>query len=366
MMPFVATAVVLALSVAGALAGDLLGTMDVWQRTGGNEQSFQLDEGVLSFSSAGDEPAALLTKGDYENFDLEFEFKLARWCESGLYIHAPRNGAFQAGLEIELTDITRGCTPFTTGALFRLLAPQKAWAGAHDVWHPCKVRMDWPRLVLHVDGELMQNVDLSQHEQLRHSLRRGAIGFQHLGGRTQIRNLRLDPLPDSEGGVALFNGTDLTGWSVLKGEATFEVRDGLLVARDGYGYLKCETICQDFDLRLYLRTSPAANGGIFFRWKPGSKDDRGNEIQILDLADAHMITGSVYGIERGSDAALTPGQWTLLQISVHGNRAVTHVNGVKSAETDALTTIRPGHIVIQMHRDDSTIEFKDLVLVSAD
>ena len=58
--------------------------------------------------------------------------------------------------------------------------------------------------------------------------------------------------------------------------------------------------------------------------------------------------------------------WTLLQVSVHGKRAVTHVNGLESAKTDALTRIRPGHIVIQMHRDDSTIEFRDLVLVSAD
>jgi len=356
----------LVVSVADAPPLDLLERMDLWEQVGGNDQSFQLDAGVLSFARAGDEPAALLTKRDYENFELAFEFRLERWCEPGLYIHAPRNGAFQAGLEIELTDITRGCTPFSTGALFRVLAPRAAWTGEHDVWHSCKVVMDWPRLRVHVGGELMQDVDLSEHEGLRHRLRRGAIGFQHLGHRADIRNLELRPLPDSEHGTVLFNGTDLAGWSVLKGDATFEVRDGLLVARDGNGYLKYDTPCQDFDLRLCLRTSPAANGGIFFRWKPGSKDDRGNEIQILDLADANMCTGSIYGIDRGNDAALTPGEWTLLQLHVRGSRAVTHVNGVKSAETDALTTIRPGHVVIQMHRDDATIEFKDMVLVIAD
>jgi len=346
---------------------DLLQDPSAWEQVGGSKDSFVFSEGALLSQWSGHEPGAILTREDYENFDLIFDFKMGHWCQSGLLIHAPRNGAFRAGLEVEIADNAGGSpSPFVAGAIFERVAPRQVTVKPYDEWNTCRVHMDWPKLVVHINEVIVQELDLSKEESLRYCLRRGAIGFQHLGFPLEIRNLKIQPLPDKEKGIILFNGKDLTGWHVVKGDSVWEVKDGAIVGSLANGYLGHEAVCQDFDLRAMIRTSPASNGGIFFRWLPGSLDDRGNEVQILDVPGSDMVTGSIYGLDRGNDLAITPGQWELLQLSVRGSHAITHVNGLKCAETDRLTAIRPGNIVLQMHKTQSWVAFKDLVLVPQD
>jgi hypothetical protein len=344
---------------------DLTQSMDPWERHGGDEGSVSLEDGVLTFSPSNYHPVALLTKEDYENFELEFDIRFQGWVESGLYIHAPRNGAYRAGLEVELESHLAGTTPHSMGAIFRILPPATSWE-KRDGWHACRVTMDWPRLVVRINDRVLQDVDLSAHEELRHKLRRGAIGFQNQGWEFAVRNVRVKRLPDTENGIALFNGQDLTGWSLIEGDAEWEVRDGVLSVTRGSGYLAHETICQDFDLRLYVRTAPGANGGVFFRWSPTDNKDRGQEVQVFDYPGATMCTGSLYGVARANDLGITPGEWQLLQIVARGPKVVTYINGIKGAESDAVRAVRPGWIVLQAHRDGATLEHKDIVLVPAD
>jgi hypothetical protein len=350
-----------------AAAERLLDTPELWERIGGAEDSFVLEKGSLRAQWSGHEPAAMLTSKDYENFDLSFEFNMGHWCESGLYLHVPRNGAYRAGVEIEIADDAgHSPSPLEAGAIFDYVAPKAVTVHPYDEWNSCRVHMDWPRLVIHINDTLVQDLDLSQDESLKYKLRRGAIGFQHLGLPLEVRNLDIQPLPDTEKGVVLFNGKNFTGWKEVKGDTLWSIKDGAIVGADYNGYLGHQLVCQDFDLRAMIRTSPASNGGIFFRWLPGDLDDRGHEIQILDVPGSHMVTGSVYGIERGNDLALTPGEWELLQVSVRGSHAITFVNGLKCAETHRLKAVRPGNIVLQMHKTKSWVAFKDLVLVPRD
>ena len=337
-----------------------------WQQFGGGQQSFTFTDGTLALTRHENEPAAILTRQDYENYEIEFECRLPDWCVSGLYLNVPRNGAYRAGLEIELNNVETE-TPHETsaGAVFRKQPPSMLPMKVRGQWNHVFARLHWPRLFVKINGHVVQDFDLTEKPATRHTLRRGAIGFQNLGIDMQVRNLALRRLPNTEHAIRLFNGKDLSGWRVLKGDAQWGVRDGAIVSQ-GHGYLYHHWIGQDFDLRLMVRTTPIGNGGIFFRWQPGSLDDRGNEVQILDVADAVVPTGSIYHFARGNDLALTPQKWELLQIYVRGNRAWTYLNGIQCAETDRLTTIRPGYIVLQMHENDSEVEFKDLVLTPRD
>lgn len=336
----------------------------LWVQYEGNEKSFTFDDGVVTGPRTGTEPAELLTKADYENFDLSFEFKLEGHTGIGLFIHAPRNRAYRGGLEIELID-DYGDGIYSTGAIYRVVPPMEPVRVDDDIWHRCTVHMDWPRLKVTINDIVVQDIDLSTNDGTAHTLRSGAIGIEHTGYPFQLRNFELTPLPDTDTSIDMFNGTDLTGWEVVRGEVDWQVEDGAIYAPGGDGYLLHDTVCEDFDLSLYVKTSPAANGGIFFRWPLDRKYDRpnrGHEIQILDGHGAPMITGSVYGYDRGDDLPLTPGEWTLMQIEVRGDKARTWVNGVPLSHAEGLHFVRPGHIVLQMHQVNTWVRFKDLRL----
>ncbi len=354
--------------VAGAWADDALTLeqTDAWTNIASAEHKARFKRGTLSLEGSSHQPLTYLTKTDYENFDLTFEFQVYKWCASGLVIHAPRNGAYRAGIEIEISGHPdhKG-DRFSTGAIFRVKAPDAIVPNTPEQWRTCRVHMAWPHLQVQIDDEVMQDVNLQNEPALAGTLRRGAVGFLHNSGELNVRNFSLTPLPDSEGHVDMFNGRNLDGWTKLEGPADFEVEDGVIHASGGNGYLQYNALVQDFDLRMYVRTSPGANGGVFFRWQRETGGDRGTEIQIWDITGGVMPTASVYGIERADDALITPGEWQLLQISARGGHCTTYLNGGKAAETDALPYIRKGYIVLQMH-SQGWIDFRDPVLVPKD
>lgn len=338
-----------------------------WERWNGSESSFEMAGNQLSLQRGENEPSALLTKEDFENFEISFDFLLSKWCESGLYIHAPRNGAFRSGLEIALSSQSGSPDEkFRMGAISGEVAPLAPVKQEANVWHAFSARVEWPRLRVLIDNVVVQDIDLSTSPELRFKLRRGAIGFQNNGYAASFRNFTLTPLPDSTKEIALFNGHDLEGWHVATGEAKWTVEDGAIVARESDGYLMHDRTVQDFSLRMYIRASSLANGGVFFRWVGDSDDDRGYEIQILDVPGTDWPTGSIYSHVRGNDLALSPGQWELLQIIAEGGEVHTLINGVPSASATNLEKVRPGHIVLQMHRTRAQIEFKEILLEARD
>jgi len=370
LMTFVCLLVCSGSAVHGIGPLRLLETPTAWIREHGSPDSFHFEDGTLTARRGGNEPSALLTKASYENFELTFEFRLSKYCESGLYIAAPLHGRYRAGLEIELSNkVHDPPTVCSAGAIFRRRSPQAIKLAEPEHWNTCSVRLDWPRLTVHLNGLEAHDVHLDKEASLRYALRRGAIGFQNLGGRLEVRRLLLTPLPDREHGKVLTPPEGLDGWEDFHGDARWENRGGVLRGENGDGYLLHETVCKDFDLRLYYRTSPNANGGVFFRWLRGETYEishRGQEVQIWDAPGTVVGSGSIYHLDRGNDLAYRPCEWNLLQISVRGRSAVTHINGVRSAATDRLAVDRPGQICLQMHRTKAWIEFKEIVLVTAD
>ena len=342
-------------------------TRDLWEQIGGSKTSFEFAGGQLSLQRGENEPSTLLTKPDFENFELSFEFLLSRWCESGIFLHAPRNGAWRAGMEIALSSRKYGkADAYTAGAISGEQAPLAVVPQEPFTWNTFQARMDWPTLRVEINGVLVQDLDLEIHPELRHKLRNGAIGIQNNGYYAGFRNLEITPLPDTRETVTLFNGEDLTGWEIVEGEAKWTAEGGVLTARDGDGYLRHAITVQDFRFQAYIRTTPIANGGVFFRWASPDTADRGYEVQILDVPGTDAPTGAIYGQDRGNDLALTPGEWELLQIHAEGSEARTFVNGVPAAVVTDLRIVRPGHIVLQMHRTRAQIEFKDIVVEPLD
>lgn len=360
--------IALILPLASAKKIDVLKQKDFWVLENTTDDVYTIDSMKIRAKRRTYQSATILSREDYENFRLSFDLQLKNDCELTLALHAPRNGAYAAGQEIVLSEhIGKPISKYVAGALFDRVEPRVNVIKKDGEWNTVAVEMNWPTLKVTINEQVVQDIDLSANDDLKYTLRRGAIGFRDLlGWGYQLKNVHLETLPGTEGGIALFNGKNLEGWKPVRpGDATFSVEDGMIVANDGNGYIQHEQVSQNFDLRLYYRASPTANGGVFFRWK-SDDSERGNEIQILDVPQTYSPSGSIYNIQRAHTPTIRPNEWHLMQVSVRDNHAITHIDGIKTAESSNLVNIWPGHITLQMHKEKSRIEFKDLTLVVRD
>jgi hypothetical protein len=194
------------------------------------------------------------------------------------------------------------------------------------------------------------------------------------------------PVNDKEkadGFVALFNGTDLTGWKQFGStKEVWKVDDGMIVCQGkGGGWLGTTRDYADFELRLEYRLKPAGNSGVYIRAPTEGWISRaGMEIQILDdfhpkyaNLDFYQYTGSIYHVVAPTRrASKKAGQWNAMTIRAKGREVRVILNGktIVAADLDrarkdpevakehpglARTT---GRIGLQSHTD--RVEFRNI------
>ncbi|QQS44758.1 MAG: DUF1080 domain-containing protein [Acidobacteriota bacterium] len=326
-----------------------------WVQVGPNPESFIARDGTITVTGAGNQPNWLRSEKEYENFVLRFEYLTPGWCEAGVLLHAPLYGRpSKSGLKIHLRhdQVDEGAR--STGAIYDVLPPLVHAGRPAGQWNRMEVQIDWPRLRVILNGQTIQDVDMQWNEKLRSRLRRGYIGFQDIGTRIQYRNIEIRELPASEKWISLFNGRDLTGWTV-SGPARWSVENGLIVGFDGDGYLISDRDFSDFEFQVFIRTSKRANGGIFTRWQ--SEKERGYEAQIYNVNEATNPTGSIYGLVPAVDPESRDGEWFLMQIISRGSYQGIFINGQCVAESNRLRIPDRGRVVLQMHSKGARIEF---------
>jgi hypothetical protein len=151
----------------------------------------------------------LVSDQEYDDFTLEFEIKLGELGNSGLALRAPMRGdpAFD-GMEMQIADFrynTSAKDSELTGGIYRAIAPTKQVYKPAE-WNTVHVELKVNHLKAILNGELIQDIDLSQQDQavkrhdgssappVRARPRRGHIGFQFLsrdGIPVQIRGARI-------------------------------------------------------------------------------------------------------------------------------------------------------------------------------
>ena len=168
---------------------------------------WKVEKGILQ----GGEPRGswLMSEKEYGDFILEFEFKLGERGNSGCALRAPLRGdpAFD-GLELQMADLRynpQAKDSELTGGLYRAIAPKKQVYKPTE-WNKYQVTLKGPRLKVVLNGELIQNLDLTEQNQevkrhdgtlappIKDRPRKGHIGFQELSRgeqHAQIRNARI-------------------------------------------------------------------------------------------------------------------------------------------------------------------------------
>jgi hypothetical protein len=184
-----------------------------------------------------------------------------------------------------------------------------------------------------------------------------------------------------EGFVPLFNGKDLSGWEVKENRSKTKdlwyVKDGVLTAKSGSGWLGTTKEYGDFVLRLEWRIREGGNSGVFLRVpgvKPGvSPSQTGAEVQILDdnsplykgKLKPYQYSGSLYTFDAPSKQMFKgAGQWNAFEITCKGGRITIVYNGEKVVEADAakdpVLAKRPRKGFIGLQNHGSPVEFRNV------
>lgn len=166
----------------------------------------------------GSEPRGtwLVSEKEYGDFILQFEFKLGPRGNSGCAMRAPLAGdpAFD-GLELQMADFRynpEAKDSELTGGIYRAIAPTRQVFKPTE-WNTYVIELVGTKLKVQLNGELIQDVDLSQFDQtvkrhddtdappIKDRPRRGHLGFQELsrdGDHVQIRNARIKVLDSTK------------------------------------------------------------------------------------------------------------------------------------------------------------------------
>lgn len=157
--------------------------------------------------------------------------------------------------------------------------------------------------------------------------------------------LALRAQPAEPGFTALFDGSTLNGWKLVRGRGPgYVVENGVIVCpADGGGNLYTEREYANFVLRLEWRLWEGGNNGIGIRAPlEGDAAYLGMEIQVLDDESGKyrdlkptQYTGSIYDVfpaKRGF--VRRNGEWNTYEITADGPRVKVVLNGETVMDSD--------------------------------
>jgi hypothetical protein len=158
---------------------------------------------------------------------------------------------------------------------------------------------------------------------------------------------------------SLFNGKDLTGWTI-HGTEKWYVEKGELVCESGpdkqYGYLSSNKNYKNFILTLHFKLEANGNSGVFIR--SGIEGTKISGWQV-EVAPPNLHTGGIYeSYGRGwliqpkpeDEKILNGTDWNYMKIMVNGDEVTTWLNDqqivfLKDEKIGAGT----GFIALQIH-----------------
>jgi hypothetical protein len=159
--------------------------------------------------------------------------------------------------------------------------------------------------------------------------------------------LALIVFASQEGPVELFNGKDLSGWTVMN-KAEWAVEEGLLTltGKGGNGWLRSEKKYKDFELSVdWKTTADKYDSGIFFRaLEPG--DPWPKTAFQINLLKGREGQGAGLKDAPGKPDLIKAGDWNQFVLRVQGKGVKLSING-KDAWTAEEPSMREGFIGLQ-------------------
>jgi hypothetical protein len=168
---------------------------DGWWVKEDDTEGFFVRDGIIEWDHEG--AGALMTARRYDDYILRLEYLLpGENTNSGVWVFAPRDGrASKLGMEVQLRG-DYGVEPSDdqTGAIYKVIAPTVNARRPADEWNELEIETQGDHFKVTLNGVVVQDVNLSEHEELRYRLREGYIGLQDHDNYVAWRNVRIKPL----------------------------------------------------------------------------------------------------------------------------------------------------------------------------
>jgi hypothetical protein len=335
-----------------------------WSVADGRESAFYVDEGAIVVHQSEGFPAWLRSARQYENFEFRGEFFVQGWTNSGIYLHAPEHGRnIWCGMKINIFhQVDETPAPESMGSIFPLVPPRTVNVKGKGEWNTFRIVMDWPRLQVWTNDEVIHDLDVETVPELRHRLRRGYLGLESLSYPIRFRGLRVRELPSKVSWTPLYEtAQDFAKWRVMSGTPIFQAL-GEILHGDGDGHLGTVETFRDFELQMYVRHARHHNGGVVFGGPGEGGPGQRYEVQLHDVEGAHYPTGSLYGFKRGMYPRIEPEQWWLFQLRVKDGAVIVRANGDTVLEYEGLEMPAAGPIALQAHGPGRWTEYKHILV----
>ncbi|MBQ8773978.1 MAG: DUF1080 domain-containing protein [Muribaculaceae bacterium] len=369
-------------------------TLDGWRDYNGDSltQPWHVVDGCIQAKGNGDDHLGyIVTDKQYDNFILDWDWKLSYGGNSGMIYHVVEDPYFGVpyvtGPEYQLIDVegweeTNAPTKLEewqkigVDYAMYLPNPDSLFVNPQGEWNNSRIVFDNGHVIHYLNGHKLLEFDAWTDDWFKRKnsgkwsmapeyglARRGVICLQDHGYPASFRNIKIKELPNKvdKSKINLFNGKDLSGWEVYGTELWYVDSEGNMVCESGpdkqYGYLATRDYYNDFDLTIDFKQLANGNSGVFFRSfvEPDAKV-HGWQCEVApkncDTAGIYESYGRGWLVQIPDDKEkfLKPGEWNTLRIRVEGDHVQTWLNGEAMADfNDEKIGTAQGRIALQIH-----------------
>ena len=368
-------------------------TLDGWKDFNGDSltQPWHVVDGCIQAKGGGSDMSGyIVTKKQYENFILDWDWKLSKGGNSGMLYHVVENPYFKVpyvtGPEYQLIDnegweIKNAPTKLEewqklgVDYAMHLPNPDSMFVNPQGQWNNSRIVYDNGHVEHWLNGHKILEFEAYTDDWFARKnsgkwemapeyglASRGVICLQDHGDPASFRNIKIKELPRKAGKtVELFNGKDTSGWEIFGNDKLYVDKEGNLVIETAdmknYSYFATREYYDDFDLTLEFKQLTNGNSGVFFHSfiEPLAKVHGWQ----CEVAPKGFDTGGIYeSYGRGwlvqipdeKESILKEGKWNTLRIRVEGDHVQTWLNGVEMVDIhDAQIGAAQGRIALQIH-----------------
>lgn len=343
-----------------------------------------VEKGLLtSLGKGSDSTGYIVTEKEYENFIVDFDWKVEPGANSGFLYHVVERPEYKVpyitGPEYQLLDDIGFANPLEEwqklGADYAMYIPDttKKEVRKAGEWNNTRIVFDNGHVEHWLNGQKLLEFEAWTDDWFARKnsgkwdnapeygiARSGRIALQDHGSRIWFRNMKIKELPRKTEQEVLFNGKDLTGWEVY-GTELWYVEKGELVCESGpdkeYGYLGTRKYYDDFEVTLEFKQEANGNSGVFIR----SYIKTGVNVSgwQVEVAPKGNDTGGIYeSYGRGwiaqipdeKENILQMGDWNTMKIRVENDQITTWLNGEIMVDmNDEQIGKGKGRIMLQIH-----------------